>query len=90
MENILIIYKSKYGAAREYAQLLEKPWTLPLFPLTRPNLRWSLLQIRLFSAEESMPLPLPAFLSEEKHRSSQWEKDGCLCSGGVSLRPEDS
>ena len=24
MENILIIYKSKYGAAREYAQLLGK------------------------------------------------------------------
>ena len=32
MENILIIYKSKYGAAREYAQLLGKALnTAPCF-----------------------------------------------------------
>ena len=77
MENILIIYKSKYGAAREYAQLLGKALNTAPVSIDQAMRR----NLRLFHCR--------SFIFEEKFRPSQRKTGGGFCSGSFTLRPED-
>ena len=90
MENILIIYKSKYGAAREYAQLLGKALNTAPVSIDQARSQMVASADTIHSVRRNLRLfHCRSFIFEEKFRPSQRKTGGGFCSGSFTLRPED-